>query len=262
MAEPVQGAQITDENGDGRLDFADFVAANNYQFGPDGDHTPQQYALSVAMNEADGMAEITDDSVAINQTINAAIVALAQADDADPTRGQMNYVAFIGSRNEPRTCIFTENVTIKPDGTVQSQLQTGECNVWQAASTAESKAYYSLVERFGHAAADKPSLFKDFAQSAGMALGGEETAGGELEIRHGDAVSIASAADLNGTTGIELDSSARETQLRLFRENADAMTEIGTSAARFNSNSPTYNKISQMTPGLYDYTSNGLTPKP
>lgn len=243
----------------GYASFDDFVQQNRYQYGPHFDATAQQYGFAVAMNEADPQSrELTDDSVAINQTFNTAVTALAEIDPNDPNAGKMHYVLFIASPENPRTCIFTENIAIQPDGTLTSQMSDGQCTIMETGE--EREAFYSLAERFGQSAARPPSAFLDFARSAGMAVGGLQSPEGEYEVRHGEgAASIASASDLNGGTGIEIEqiydlSGAGALKLRIFRENAEGMMQESVAAAAQGPvSAERYQAYSGMAPGINSF---------
>ncbi len=257
--------------------FDDFVQQNSYQYGPhfDAESLKQNpgfahgmtdhnkaYALSVAKN----LSSVDVDSVALNQTINAATVALAEQDPNDPNSGSIHYVAFVQGRN-PRTYVFTENVTIDPDGSITSQMEQGRG--WDTTANDEQGAYSSLVKQFADIAGSvsgSPSLIAAFEKSSGrdLAVGGVESRGGEYEVRHdGDRVAVASSSDLNKTTGIEIESSYRsngasEITMTVFRgegvsdqfnASASGITQMESTAPGVDSQAK-YNAFSQMDPGI------------
>lgn len=281
--EPAQAADA------GYKSFQDFMTRNDYQTGPQwsaeslkqnphmapgGAQHAQAYAMAVAKN----ISSLDPDSVSINQTVGAAIVATAVADPDDPNKGQMNYVVFMpgAAGNNPddmRTYVFTENITVNGDGSITSQMEAGKGWVMHGE---ESAAYGNLVDKFAGAIAAKgqPSAIAAFESSSGKNLpdGGLTTRGGEVEIRHGqetrlgktfDVAAAASASDLNAHTGLEIevayskehgsDLSAGvdgQVRLRVFRENLEgAVTEQG--VADGPDNAAKFERNQGMSPGIY-----------
>lgn len=267
-AEQIIEAETTGSITANYSDFSDFVQKNNYQFGPhfsaeslkqqpdfahgEVDHN-KVYALSVAKN----IGEIKEGSVALNQTINTATVALAEQDPNDPNSGHIHYVAFVQG-SHPRTYVFTENVTIDSDGTMRSQMEQ-QGQGWDTADYDEQGAYTNLVKQFADVAvtSDDPSLIAAFEKSSGrdLAMGGIENSGGEYEVRHeGGRAAVASASDFNAISAVEIESSYgvggdAQMKLTLFRGNADNITQMQASAPGVD-NQAKYESFSQMTPGI------------
>lgn len=238
-------------------DFDGFVQARNLQYGPDHTDTDRVYALAVAKNEADPkLRSLRADSVAINQTFNTAVVALAEKSTDDPAKGNIHYVAFVASQIQPRTCIFTENVSVLPDGTIRSDMADGNCREW--IDDDERNAYYSLSSRFGEDAAKAASSFRFYLNEAGMAAGGERSLAGAYRVDLASSlVTVSSAVPLNEVSGVEIGQSYGKEGggtflLRVFRENADgAMEKAAEAAAPVPANPGRYVAFSGMTPGIH-----------
>ncbi len=266
---------VADVNGDGAYGFDDFVARQGYQYGPQfldaqalqqnpqfapgGEQYAQGYALAAAELAVGGYIE--EGSVAINQTVNTAVLALAEADPDDPAQGQIHYVAFVEGAT-PRTYIFTENVTVGPDGSLQTEMSP-DGQGWAMFDTEERAAYEALVDQFagvaGIESGQAPSILAEFEAQSGrdLAVGGVENRGGEYEIRHEDGrAGVASAAELNDTTAVEIESSYgpqgdNEIRLSVFRENAEGMVqEAGSSAALGHDNVAKHDAFAGMDPGI------------
>ena len=248
------GAKVADIDGDGAPTFHDFVEKYGYQYGPHysreslqqnlqfahgGDQHESAYALSVAKNIAGNDSDVRINSVALNPTVNAAIVALAEQDMNDLSKGHMHYIAFVQGR-DPRTYIFTENIIINADGTIESQMEQGYGR--DMSDIDERAAYQNLTEKFG-----------DVSQK----IDDEKFRRGEYKVEHtNNTASVSSVARLNATTAIELVSEYSRSGkggvlMKVFRESAEGVTETVQGMAAAPDNKAKYSSFSQMQPGIH-----------
>ena len=229
-------------NSAGYADFRDFAARNNYQLMP-GMQVPQEEMESydgpdmdriTALYAAQNIDHLHADSVGLNQTLNTGIVTLAEADPADPSCGQVHYIAFVQSSAGARTYVFNEEITVNPDGTISAAMDEGQS--WEMSQTDEQLAYGKLLDRFGEVE-ETSAEFRDYARANGIAVGGTDSRVGEYEIEHGDGqASLASATEINGTTAVEVVSAySRSGQgqmlMRVFRESAEGIMAPAAEAA-------------------------------
>lgn len=255
-----EGAQTA-----GYASFADFVEKQRYRYAPKlSDAVPQQdidarsgldqdriLALSVAKH----LDDLKDDSVAVNRTIDSAVVVLAEQDEADSRAGKLHYIAFLSNKSE--TYLFTENIKIGPDGAVTSTM---EGRKWEMGDNDERNAFEKLADKFGRSAAEKPSPFQNFAKAASVPLGGEESVVGQYEIEKTEnsenSAALSSGAEVNETTGVMIGSEYTRSgpshlSLKVFRANAQGVMEEAAKAAVDGPKDPErYDAYSRMQPGI------------
>jgi len=246
----ISGA-LTDANNDGKFTFADFAKQygfheltfqpdpQNPDMAPGGRLHDETYARTIAQS-VDGLP---DDSVAINRTLNVAIVQAAEQIPGSEDQGRVHYVVF--DQGSGKFMMFSGNVTVNADGTFKLEMGD-QAQSWDMSQLPEQSAFGNLRDRFATAAAPQTSLVADFnaAVTDDLAVGqvvDPNNPSAELRIEHRDdglmaassaadinkdvAVGIEKVFDGNGNATIELNIMMR---LQQFRENAEAIGQVQT----------------------------------
>ncbi|MCB9991304.1 MAG: hypothetical protein H6867_07970 [Rhodospirillales bacterium] len=247
----------------GYSSFDDFVQRNHYQYSaltiredmPELEQAGRaDFDRVQALHVARNLDDLNADSVALNQTINTAVVAVAERDVNDPNQGQMHYVAFMQAGANARTYLFTENITINPDGSITSEMERGKMLMMN--DYEEQQAFGRLADKFG-SIAQTSAEFRDFARDGDMAVGGTANRGGEYKIEHtGSGVAVSSSAELNDRSGVEIVSAYSrsgegQVLMKIFRESAEGQMQQAASAEGPSVDSKAkYNAFSQREPGI------------